>query len=50
MPRLLLLFILAYAFPAQAFEEINTSYFGNTALEGYDSTVYFDEGRPDAGS
>ena len=49
MLRILVPILVLMSAPAFAFEEINTSYFGNTALDGYDSTAYFDEGKPQTG-
>lgn len=50
-PRLLatLLLLLASA-PAFAVDEINTTFFGNLAIEGYDAVAYFTEQRAIEGS
>lgn len=45
-PILLYALLLLGAVPAKAFEEINSSYFGNLALDGYDAVSYFAETGP----
>ena len=37
--------LAAHASTAFALEEINTTYFGNKAIEGYDAVAYFTQGR-----
>lgn len=34
---------------AAAFDEVNTSFLGNKAVSGYDSTAYFTKARPEEG-
>jgi YHS domain-containing protein len=41
--------IAAWSMPAQA-GEVNTGYFGNVAIEGYDTVAYFTEKRAVKGS
>ncbi len=57
MPRLLALAALfvssltvMVASAAQAGSPVNTGYFGNVAIKGYDPVAYFTEGRPVKGS
>jgi YHS domain-containing protein len=38
------------AAPVQAADPVNTTFFGNLALKGYDPVAYFVEGRPVKGS
>lgn len=46
-----LLLALAVAFtPAASAGQVNTTFFGNLAIEGYDPVAYFTEGRPVEGS
>ncbi len=47
---LLLLSLLAMHAPVSAFEEINMSYFGEVALDGYDAVSYFTESKAVKGS
>jgi len=48
--RLLITFSLLFSLPALAVDEINTTLFGNLAIEGYDPVAYFTESRPVEGS
>lgn len=41
--------LMALAIPATA-AEFNTGYFGNVAIEGYDTVAYFTEGKAHLGS
>ena len=42
---LLILLLIIPAPPVSAFEEINMSYFGGVALDGYDAVSYFTQSR-----
>ena len=44
---LLTLIILTASSGKLALDEINTSYFGNLAIEGYDAVAYFTKKRAD---
>lgn len=46
----IILFFFALLPAASAFEEINTSFLGNKAVSGYDSTAYFTQSKPMEGS
>lgn len=48
--HLLLSLLLSLTFPAQALDEINSTFFGNVAIEGYDPVAYFTENRPVKGN
>ena len=49
--RLVMVFLfLAVSSPALAVDEINTTFFGNLAIEGYDAGAYFTERRAIKGS
>lgn len=50
LKRLLITFSLLFSLPALAIDEINTTLFGNLAIEGYDPVAYFTESRPVKGS
>jgi hypothetical protein len=41
-----LLIVFGFVSVAAAFDEINTSFLGNLAVSGYDSTAYFQQSRP----
>lgn len=47
MIRLLFVMFMSLVMPsiASAFEEINTGYFNDTALQGYDSATYFTQSK-----
>ena len=47
---LLTLILLSASSSALALDEINTTYFGNLAIEGYDAFAYFTEQRAVQGS
>lgn len=47
---LLTLILLVASSSALALDEINTTYFGNLAIEGYDAVAYFTEQRAVEGS
>jgi hypothetical protein len=47
---LLTLILLSASSSALALDEINTTYFGNLAIEGYDAVAYFTEQRAVQGS
>lgn len=42
--------LVTHASNAFALDEINTTYFGNKAIEGYDAVAYFTQGRAIEGS
>ena len=46
LSRVLLGAAILIALPAYAVEAINSTYFGNLAIEGYDPVAYFTENRP----
>lgn len=46
----LLLSLSLGAFPASAKDAVNTTLFGNVAIEGYDTVAYFTENRATKGS
>lgn len=48
--RLLITFSVLFSLPALAVDQINTTLFGNLAIEGYDPVAYFTESRPVKGS
>ncbi len=48
---MVMLFTLTvFTLPAHAFDKINTSYFGNLAVDGYDTVAYFTENKAVEGS
>lgn len=44
--RVVLAAALLFTLPAYALDAINTTYFGNLAVQGYDTVAYFTENRP----
>lgn len=46
LKRMLFAATLLVALPAHALDPINTTYFGNLAIEGYDPVAYFIENQP----
>ena len=50
LTRLALAIALAISLPALAADPINTTYFGNLAIEGYDTVAYFKDGQAVKGS
>ena len=53
LQRILQVFVfllLAHSSTAFALDEINTTYFGSKAIEGYDAVAYFTQGRAVEGS
>lgn len=50
MKATMLAFAAAFALPAAASEFVNTGYFGNVAIKGYDPVAYFTESKAIKGS
>ena len=48
--QIFVLLLVAHSSTAFALEEINSTYFGSKAIEGYDAVAYFTEGRAIEGS
>ncbi|MDX1738380.1 MAG: YHS domain-containing (seleno)protein [Alphaproteobacteria bacterium] len=41
--------LIMFTGASQAFEPVNTGYFSNVTLDGYDTTAYFEKGQPHEG-